>query len=147
VKLWINGREARDLVEKIRLASEERSRNGNVGLLSPEHSALLLRECTNEQEYYEKYLFLLSIRYGVDPSRHRMSRRPGILGSLAGRVRDTVWRLIRDRVIRIVHDQNVFNELLTTALQLENQALEKDVENLNRRISEIEDVRRREEER
>ena len=126
-----------DLGREIREAAAARARPSDLPPHSPEHSALSLKETRTEKEYHARFLTLLAVRHAVSASI-RVSRRPGLPGLLAARFQDAVWRLVHHRVGRIVRDQNVYNELLALAADLENRALRKEVESLSGRLAEVE---------
>ena len=138
MRLIIAGNDrSQDLGRQIQEAAEARARKRTLHLMFPEHSALSLRDARTESEYQTRFITLLGARHGVNTS-FPMPRRPGLPGILLARIRDFAWRLVHNRIIRIVHDQNVFNELLTIAAELENLALRKEIQALNRRLDELE---------
>jgi hypothetical protein len=101
--------------------------------LSPQHSALSLRDAGNERAFGDLYLELLGIRHGVD-FRAGPPRGPGARGRLAAVLKSAVWRLVAGRVERIVTRQNTINELMVQGLDNQNRRLRAEVEDLRRRL-------------
>lgn len=113
MKLTVAGSDrSQDLGSAIREAAGQREAVGGPRFLSPQHSALILKDAASERDYQERFIRLLSMRHGVDISTIRPLRRPGPAGWLVACLKNVLWKLLRYRIERIVEKQNVVNELL-----------------------------------
>lgn len=135
MKLVVAGRDRTgDLGEELRRASEERAAVGAAPRFQqPAYSALTLRASADEREYLDRFQALLAIHHVVNPSS-TVPRRDGLMGVLAARLRDWIWRQVHYRIARIVSQQNGINEQLVFDLALQNQALRRELEALRARV-------------
>jgi hypothetical protein len=101
-------------------------------------SALALRQTASESAYLNELLRLIRYREGVDTLPFHIPVRPGRLGRLLGRIKGLLWTLLRYQHDRIVFRQNLINSQLTSALEFESQARQREVADLARRVAELE---------
>ena len=106
--------------------------------LSPQHSALALRNARSAAEYQDILLGLIRIRRGIATSDFDMPRKPGPAGWVMARVRAFLWKLLRYQHDRMAFQQNVLNELLLSALEFERDQRLRDSEALKRRVEGLE---------
>jgi len=131
VKLFVAGRDRTgDLGEDLRRAAEARAAAGPAPRFQqPACSALTLRASADEREYLDRFQALLAIHHVVNPTS-TVPRRDGLMGVVAARLRDWIWRQVQYRIARIVSRQNGINEQLVFDLALQNQALRRDLDAL-----------------
>lgn len=60
----------------------------------PACSALTLRASADEREYLDRFQALLAIHHVVNPTS-TVPRRDGLMGVLAARLRDWIWRQVQ----------------------------------------------------
>jgi hypothetical protein len=112
--------------------------SGDVGALSPEHSALVLKAAADRADYLRRYVDLLRQRHGVRTADFYVPRRPGWVGWVAGSVKPLLWKLLRYQHDRIAFQQNAVNELAIDALEFQREELERDLADLKRRMAALE---------
>lgn len=112
--------------------------SGDVGALSPEHSALVLKAAADRADYLRRYVDLLRQRHGVRTADFYVPRRPGWVGWVAGSVKTLLWKLLRYQHDRIAFQQNAVNELAIDALEFPREELERDLADLKRRMAALE---------
>jgi hypothetical protein len=112
--------------------------SGDVGALSPEHSALVLKAAADRADYLRRYVDLLRQRHGVRTADFYVPRRPGWVGWVAGSVKTLLWKLLRYQHDRIAFQQNAVNELAIDALEFQREELERDLADLKRRMAALE---------
>ncbi len=112
--------------------------SGDVGALSPEHSALVLKAAADRADYLRRYVDLLRQRHGVRTADFYVPRRPGWVGWVAGSVKTLLWKLLRYQHDRIAFQQNAVNELAIDALEFQREELERDLADLKRRVAALE---------
>lgn len=111
---------------------------GDVGALSPEHSALTLKASADRAEYFSRYIALLRLRHGIRTADYYVPRRPGWVGWVAGTVKTLFWKLLRYQHDRIAFQQNAVNELAIDALAFQREELERDLADVKRRLAALE---------
>ena len=111
---------------------------GDVGALSPEHSALVLKTATDRADYLRRYLGLLRLRHGVRTADYYIPRGPGWRGRLAVALKTVLWKLFRYQHDRIAFQQNAVNELAIDALEFQREELERDLADVKRRLAALE---------
>ena len=114
---------------------------GDVGALSPEHSALVLKTATDRADYLRRYLGLLRLRHGVRTADYYIPRGPGWRGRLAVALKTVLWKLFRYQHDRIAFQQNAVNELAIDALEFQREELERDLADVKRRLAALEQER------
>lgn len=102
--------------------------------LAPEHSALALREARNTAEYQDRLLELIRIRRGISTADFPIPRKPGLLGAAMSRARAFLWKLLRYQHDRMAFQQNVLNELFSSALEFERDQRRQESDDLRRRL-------------
>ena len=112
--------------------------SGDVGALSPEHSALVLKAAADRADYLRRYVDLLRQRHGVRTADFYVPRRPGWVGWVAGSVKTLLWKLLRYQHDRIAFQQNAVNELAIDAREFQREELERDLADLKRRMAALE---------
>ena len=115
--------------------------SGDVGALSPEHSALVLKAAADRADYLRRYVDLLRQRHGVRTADFYVPRRPGWVGWVAGSVKTLLWKLLRYQHDRIAFQQNAVNELAIDALEFQRDETERELADLKRRVAALEQAR------
>ncbi|MBN1269121.1 MAG: hypothetical protein JXB04_05995 [Kiritimatiellae bacterium] len=135
MRLLIAGKdESEGLGRELSAAAEARAKQGSPRFLSPQHSALSLRECADTREYQDRFVTLLGMRHGVDPEVEVLVR-PGLLGKFTAAVKGVVWKLIRYRMEKLVERQNVVNEMTAHAVEFQNEILREEIAELKEKLA------------
>jgi hypothetical protein len=106
--------------------------------LSPEHSALSLREAQTDAEYLDRFIRLLRIRPGLDTADFEIPRKPGLKGEFSAWVKKYLWKGLRYQHDRMAIQQNVINELVASLAEFEATSRRADVAALEKRVAELE---------
>ena len=109
-----------------------------VGTLSPEHSALRLKQAANLEEYITSYMELLRIRHGVQTTDYYIPRRAGIRGKVSSTVKKYLWKLLRYQYERIMFQQNLINELEINSAEFQRDRIKEELAELRHRIASLE---------
>ena len=104
----------------------------------PGIAALSLAQARNEAEFVARLVQLLRHRDAVDASKFHNPRRPGLLNLCKDRLRTFLWQLLRYQRDRVVFRQNLINTQLTSALALESMQRQQVIEDLQKRVAELE---------
>jgi hypothetical protein len=111
---------------------------GSIGSLSPEHTALRLKQCANGDEFMHDFLDLLNMRHGVRTTDYYIPRGPGLRGKVAVALKTVLWKLLRYQHDRTTFQQNLINELEINAVVFQRDRLNREVANLKIRIERLE---------
>jgi len=106
---------------------------------APEHSALSLKEAKNEAEFAERFCRLVRMRHGVSTDDFAIPTRGGWQGGIAGGIKRLLWKLLRYQHDRITYQQNVLNELLIAAIELQQKLLAQREGELTARLTRFEE--------
>lgn len=106
--------------------------------IPPGIAALNLRNAKSESAYLDELMRLLRYRDGVSPLPYRIPVAPGLRGRLLGRVKEFFWKLLRYQHARMAFRQNLINTQLTSALEFELTARQKEVADLQKRVAALE---------
>jgi hypothetical protein len=128
----------RELEPRLTAAMTRRESEAKPRFLSPEISALTLREAGSDAEYLSRLLNLIRYRDAVDTLAFEIPRKPGILWGAVARVRAFLWRALRYQHDRIAFRQNLINGLFTSALEFEILQRESDLRDLRARLEVLE---------
>jgi len=101
-------------------------------------SVLTLREAASDADYLNELVRLLRYRDGVDTLPFHIPGRPGLGGRLMGRIKQALWKMFRYQHDRIAFRQNLINTQLTSALEFELMARQKETADLQRRVAALE---------
>jgi hypothetical protein len=102
--------------------------------LSSHHSALSLKESHDASEYLDRFCDLLRMRHGVNTEDFPIPTRPGLMGSAFRAIKTVLWKLLRYQHDRIAFQQNVINELVITAVNLQQAAIRERLADLEREV-------------
>lgn len=103
-----------------------------------EISALALMRAASDAEYLNQLIRLIRCRDAVDTLDFYIPRRPGLTGLCLARLKAFLWKLLRYQHDRIAFRQNLINTLLSSALEFESVARQKEMADLRRRVAELE---------
>lgn len=140
MRLWVSGIERTgDLGEAVRKTALGRGKSGPApAWISPEISAMMLREAGTEEEYRAEFLRLLRYRDGLDTVDFHIPRRPGLAGAIAARFKRALWRLLRYQHDRIIFRQNLINACFTGMFEIEKKQRDRETADLRSRIERLE---------
>ncbi len=128
-----------DLARSIAEAARVREQRGPAPrFLSPQHSALSLRDATNQGEFLDRFIRLVHIRHGVDTAPFRILRKPGFVRSLRTWFETKLWNWLRYQHDRVVNQQNMINDLIIAGLELENDRFRREIDELKQRLARLE---------
>lgn len=136
MKVWVNGRDrTADIGEAICESALAREKRGPVpNKISPDLSAMMLRNAQDDVEYRREFLRLLRYRDNVDTLDFSIPRKPGLLGALSARFKSLLWRMLRYQHDRISFRQNLINNCYTGLFEMEIQQRDKEIAGLRSRI-------------
>ena len=144
MKVVVAGKDrTQDLGRETAAAAERLSRKGVVPFLSPHHSALSLKSARNEREFLDLFTNLVRMRHGVRTGDFYIPAQPGWKSRLMVWLKTTMWRKLRYQHDRIAFQQNLINDLNTQALERQNAVLTREIEQLRRRVEQLENAGRK----
>lgn len=139
MKICVAGKDcSADLAGRL---AEQQSPAPEPRFLSPQHSALSLKNAKNTAEYQDILLALIRIRRGITTADFAMPRKPGWMGCVLGKVRGFLWKVFRYQHDRMAFQQNVLNELMAGALEFERDQRRREMEELRARVAAMEQGR------
>ena len=139
MKVVVAGKDrTQDLGREATVAADTLSQKGVVPFLSPQHSALSLKSARNEREYLELFTNLTRMRHGVRTGDFYIAAQPGWKGRIMTWLKTALWRRLRYQHDRIAFQQNLINELNTQTLERQNAVLTQEIEQLRRRVEQLE---------
>lgn len=139
MKIIVNSQDRTpELESRIRDAIRSREGGPKPADISPEIGALRLAEAKTEAEYQELLLRLIRYRDNVDTLPFDIPRRPGLLGGLMAGVRRFLWKLLRYQHDRVTSRQNLINSTLSAAIEFEHRLMRSRIEELQKRIGDLE---------
>lgn len=127
-----------DLGAEVAAEAARLKASGSIGMLSPEHSALRLKEYPGRDDYLRRFIDLLNMRHGVRTADYYIPRGPGLRGKVAVALKTALWKLFRYQHVRIASEQNLINELSINAHAFQRDRLEQELKELRRRIEALE---------
>ena len=110
----------------------------SIAALAPEHSAQVLKNAADGDDYLHRFVGLLRLRHGVRTAEYYIPRRPGWQGRISLAVKTLLWKLLRYQHDRTAFQQNLINELNSQALERQNAVLTQEIERLRRRVEQFE---------
>jgi len=116
------------------------------GALSPwsaADSALALKDSRNMEDYLERYGKLMRFRYALCTDPFPIPGKPGFAGTLIKKLKTFLWKLLRYQHDRMSHQQNAINELVISAQDFQNSAIQQRLNTLEQRIQELEREKQR----
>ena len=129
-----------DLGPEIAAEAARLEASGSIGALSPQHSALVLRESLDRDDYLRRFIGLLQLRHGVRTADYYIPRGPGLRGKVAVAVKTFLWKLLRYQHDRMSFQQNLVNELAIDALEFQSRP-GRELAELDRRVARLEQDR------
>jgi hypothetical protein len=111
---------------------------GSAGALSPEHSALSLRQASDADEYLNRFIGLIRMRHGVRTTDYYIPRAPGLRGRVSLSLKTFLWKLLRHQHERIAFQQNLINELEINSAEFQRDRLKQEIAELKRRLDSLE---------
>jgi hypothetical protein len=114
----------------ITAAARKRAEHASPRFHVPEVSALSLRDCGSENEYFSKFIKLLRMRHGASTDDFEIQRAPGVMGAIMQRVRRFLWKLLAYQHDRMIFQQNLINEMIIHAIEFEVAERNKELEKL-----------------
>ena len=139
MKVVVAGKDrAQDLGREITAWADALAQQKTVPFLSPHHSALSLKSARNEREFLELFTNLARMRHGVRTGDFYIPARPGWKGRVMAWLKTMMWRKLRYQHDRIAFQQNLVNELNVQALERQNAVLTQEIEQLRRRVEQLE---------
>lgn len=115
----------------------------SIDSLSPEHSALLLKQAASRDDYTRRFIGLLRIRHGARTTDFYIPRGPGLKGKVAVALKSFLWKLLRYQHDRMAYQQNLINELAINALEFQQDQLSQELADLKQRVEGLEKGRSR----
>ena len=145
MKTWIAGRDESSFLHgHLRDVAAHQQGSASLSGTHPSFSALRLRECANESEFFQRYLNILSHRHilSLPAPQVRKTRNP---------VRWVISRtkaLIQRKFLMFQHDhiaynQTQFNRLALYATQFDGDTTQREIQTMKARLGELEEKLRR----
>jgi len=123
---------------QIRESARRRAASGRPPFLSPEHSALTLKAAHDQADYLRIYSRLIGMRHGIRTGSFAIPRKAGLVGTIATRIKEFLWKLLRYQHDRIVWQQNLINELVIAGLEFEREEYRREIARLAERVARLE---------
>ncbi len=137
VSVWVSGEDrTADLGREIADAARARAQEVRPGFLSPQHSALQLKDAADTGEYQRIYNRLIGMRFGIDTAAAEWPSRRGLCGRIARAVQKALWKLLRHQHERMAYQQNLINELLVAGLEFQRDRFQAELDALKKRLEE-----------
>jgi hypothetical protein len=118
-------------------AAQERAKHASPRFHVPEVSALSLRNCKNEAEYFASFVKLLRMRHGASTDDFEIQRAPGFVGGMMKTVRGFLWKLLRYQHDRMIFQQNLINEMIIHAVEFEVAQQSREISKLRTELAEL----------
>lgn len=125
------------LGNQIRQTAEAKAKDSLPLPRLPEYKALSLKTAKTEKDYQEMFASLVWSQSDVKTS-FEVPRKPGLFGICIAKLKNAVWKLLHYRIARITDQHNSIHELLAIALKTESEIHRKEIDALNKRVSELE---------
>jgi hypothetical protein len=139
MKLIIAGKDrSSDLGQQMADRAKQRVQSNSISFLSPQHSALRLKEEITSEGYLGQYIQLLRIRHGVSTAPFAVPARAGLSGRIMAMVRRFLWRLLRYQHDRTTFQQNLINELLIDGIEMQQKMMQDKTERIMKRMETLE---------
>ena len=139
MKLLVAGRDrTADLGPDITAAAARLKASGSIAALSPEHSAQVLKDSADGDDFLRRFVGLLRLRHGVRTADYYIPRGPGLRGRLALALKTVLWKLLRYQHDRTAFQQNLINELAIDALEFQQERLDRELAELRQRVAGLE---------
>ena len=141
MKLFVAGKDrTADLGPEIAAEAARLKASGSIAALSPQHSALVLKESLDRDDFLRRFIDLLRLRHGVRTADYYIPRGPGLRGQVAVAVKAFLWKLLRYQHDRMAFQQNLVNELAIDALEFQHH-LGRELAELDHRVARLEQDR------
>lgn len=95
------------------------------------------------EDYLERYGKLMRFRYALCTDPFPIPGKPGFAGTLIKKLKTFLWKLLRYQHDRMSHQQNAINELVISAQDFQNSAIQQRLNTLEQRIQELEREKQR----
>jgi len=92
---------------------------------APADSALSLKAAKDEADFAERFCRLVWMRHSLRTDDFPIPSRPGWRGRVMAGIKRVLWKLLRYQHDRIAFQQNLLNELLIAALELQRRLVER----------------------
>jgi hypothetical protein len=135
VKLFIAGNESPPgLRERIAASAKRREQEKPLQVLAPQHSALSLKNVSGQDAYLRQFIRLLWMRHGVSTAPFDVPTSRTLFGPLMAAIKRILWKLLRYQHDRITFQQNLVNELLIDAAEMQQQMFQGKVDEITKRL-------------
>jgi hypothetical protein len=121
----------------IAAAAKQRAQHSSPHFHVSEVSALSLRNCSSEDEYFSRFIKLMRMRHGASTDDFEIQRAPGFMGAIKQRIRRFLWKLLAYQHDRMIFQQNLINEMIIHAIEFEVAERNKQLEKLTAELAEI----------
>jgi len=111
------------------------------GALSPwsaADSALSLKASRDMTDYLNRFGKLMRLRYALCTDPFPIPGKPGLAANLIKKLKTLLWKLLRYQHDRMSCQQNAINELVISAHDFQNSAMQQRLNALEQRIQELE---------
>ena len=140
MKLWIAGvDESATIGRRVEDEGRARAASARPSTCHPAYSALRLRECRDELDYFRRYLALLAHRHIIEAPAPVLRETRNPLRRLISQAKVFVQLTLLKRPLdRITCDQTRFNQLALYATQFDGETMRRELEALRARVDELE---------
>ena len=111
---------------------------GDLSPWSAADSALSLKASRDMTDYLNRFGKLMRLRYALCTDPFPIPGKPGLTGNLTKKLKTFLWKLLRYQHDRMSHQQNAINELVISAQDFQNSAMQQRLNALEQRIQELE---------
>jgi hypothetical protein len=143
MKIIVAGKDrTADLGAPVAAESARLEAQAAVTPLWPGHSALSLKDSTDEADYLRRFTGLLRLRHGIRTGAFHIARAPGLRGRLSLAVKTGLWKLLHYQHERLAAQQSLVNELAIGALEFQQDQAAQELRELRRRVERLESADR-----
>lgn len=118
-------------------AATERATTRSPRFHVPEVSALSLRDCRDEAEYFRKFMHLMRLRHGAATHDFDIQRAPGLRGAVMQKIRCFLWKLLAYQHDRMIFQQNLINEMIIHSIEFETAQRDREIARLRAEVQEL----------
>ncbi|MDD4870172.1 MAG: hypothetical protein PHR77_06395 [Kiritimatiellae bacterium] len=127
-----------DIGQQIVNRAKQRVQNSPVPFLSPQHSALCLKDEITADGYLKQFVRLLKMRHGASTAPFPIPARAGLSGRIMAVLRRVLWKLLRYQHDRITFQQNLINELFITGIEIQQKTIQGKMDGISKRLETLE---------
>mgnify|MGYP001585232594 CR=1 FL=1 len=120
------------------MAARAARHQGALSAWSPRDSALFLRESRDSSDYFDQFWRLMRLHHSVSTDFFHIPARPGRAGNLTRQIKKVLWRVLRYQHDHVTFQQNIINELVTSAAEFQQAIARKQVADLERKVRRLE---------